>query len=217
MTDPGVESLGWFALRAFAAVFVIVDPLGNIPFFVTATGRFSPPERRALAWRAGLIAAAVLLLFALCGTGILRLLRVGFPALRIGGGVVLLVVALRILSGRQFAWEDDASLAGGAPPVAASAVVPLAIPFMAGPGAMTTVLVLVEQASSAAHLVLVALSIVVVCALGAFCYRYAGELLRRLGRTTIVTLSCLAGLLLAVIAVQFVLDGLRQAFPQLAR
>lgn len=201
-----------FALQAFAAVFVIMDPLGNVAAFVVATSGLSEKQKKLVAWRAPAVAAAVLLAFALCGTGILKLFQVSFPALRIGGGLVLLVVSLNILSGRQFAWTKyHQAVAGDSP--ATGGIVPMAIPLMAGPGAMTTVLVLVEKAGSVGETLIVLLSIVLVCAIGAVCYRFSVGLMHRLGRTVLVTLSCLAGLLLAAIAVQFVLDGLAEAFP----
>ena len=209
-----MDGLFLFALQAFAAVFVIVDPIGNVPAFVTATQRLSDDRKRIVAWRAPAVAAGMLLVFALCGSGILNLFQVSFPALRIGGGLVLLVVALRILSGRQFAWTDETGLSPNADDFH-NGIVPLAIPLMAGPGAMTTVLVLVEKAKTAGETIVVLISIVLACAIGALCYRFSVSLVQKLGRTVLVTLSCLAGLLLAVIAIQFVLDGLIEAFPLL--
>jgi multiple antibiotic resistance protein len=200
-------STWWFALRALAAIFVIVDPLGNVPFFVASTGRLSVQRRRRLAWEAGFVAALVLLVFAAAGRGILSLFQIELPALRIGGGIVLLVVAVRILSGRQFGWEEPGQPAGEA-----TAVVPIAIPLMAGPGAMTTTLVLVEQSRGWFEFALVGAAIIVVCLLGAVCYRWSGWLIDWLGRTVIVIVSTFAGLLLAVLAMQFVLDGLQDAF-----
>jgi multiple antibiotic resistance protein len=211
MTD---DSLVMFAARTFAAVFVIIDPLGNVPFFIAATQNLDSRHQHAMAWRAGTVAGIVLLVFAILGSTVLRVFNVTFPAFRIGGGIVVLVIALRILSGRQFSWEDDRTFVGGSLPVRTS-VVPLAIPLMAGPGAMTTVLVLSEQAVTFAHTGIILLSIAVVCLCGALCYRFAHTLQEKLGRTAIVTLSCLAGLILAVIAVQFMLDGLRQVLPHL--
>jgi multiple antibiotic resistance protein len=207
-----MDGLCLFALKAFAAIFVIVDPLGNIAAFVAATGGLSEKQKKLVAWRASVIAAAVLLAFALSGTGILKLFQISFPALRIGGGLVLLVVALHILSGRQFAWTEENGTSANAD-TTRSGIVPLAIPLMAGPGAMTTVLVLVEKAESKNEIMMVLLSIIVVCALGALCYRFSVPLIKKFGRTVLVTLSCLAGLLLATIAVQFILDGLAEAFP----
>jgi multiple antibiotic resistance protein len=202
-----------FAVRAFAAILVIVDPLGNVPFFVAATSVLEPAQHHRVAWRAAAVAGVVLLGVAVCGSGLLRMFHVTFPAVRIGGGIVVLIIALRILSGRQFGWEDDRSLGGDVG--LRTSVVPLAIPLMAGPGAMTTVLVLVAEARGGGRIAAVLASILVVCALGGVCYRFATSLVHRLGRTAIVTLSCLAGLILAVIAVQFMLDGLREALPRL--
>lgn len=200
-----------FLAQAFAAILVIVDPVGNVPFFMALTQRLDARQRNSLAWRAPGIAALVLLVFTLTGTVILHIFNVTFPALQIGGGIIMLIIALRILEGRQFAWEDDRGLGGDM--ALRTSVVPLGIPLMAGPGALATVLVLAERARTTLELLLLLVCIVAVCLLGSLCYRFAIPLVHKLGRTAIVTISSLAGLILAVIAVQFILDGLKLAMP----
>jgi len=206
--------LALFALQAFAAVFVIVDPVGNVGVFLTVTRGMSEDQKRKVALRAPMIATAMLLSFAIGGTGILRLFNISFPAMRIGGGVVLLMVALHILSGKQFGWGNDGSDDSGQP-AESNTVVPMAMPMMAGPGAMTTVLVLAEKSSSIVETVIVLLSIVFVCGIAALCYRFSLNLVHRVGKTALATFSCLAGLILAILAIQFMLDGLREACPKL--
>jgi len=207
-------TLALFALQAFAAIFVIIDPVGNIPVFFTVTQGMPWDQKRKVALHTPMIAAAMLLLFAVGGTGILRLFNITFPAMRIGGGVVLLMVALQTLSGKQFAWEtnDKNDSDQTTPP---NTIVPLAMPMMAGPGAMTTVLVLVEKSSGIIETLIVLLSIVCICGIGVLCYRFSLSLINRLGRTVLATFSCLSGLILAVLAIQFMLDGLREACPKL--
>ena len=209
-----MNTLALFALQAFAAIFVIVDPVGNVPVFLTVTQGMSRDQKRKVALRAPMIATVMLLSFAIGGTGILRLFNISFPAMRIGGGIVLLMVALHILSGKQFAWGTNES---NDPDQTASSntVVPMAMPMMAGPGAMTTVLVLAEKSSGTMETLIVLLSIVFVCGIAALCYRFSLSLVNRLGQTALATFSCLAGLILAILAIQFMLDGLGEACPKL--
>jgi multiple antibiotic resistance protein len=155
--------------------------------------------------------------FAVGGTGILMAFRLTMPAVLIGGGIVLLVIALQMLSGRQFDFERDRpSVDPNQPPERAS-VVPLAIPLMAGPGAMSSVLALTAQQPTMPSLAILLAVIVVVCAIQYVCYSGSGVLMRYLGKTFMVTLSCLMGLILSALAIQFMLDGLAQAAPNLFR
>lgn len=208
------HSTGFFALQALAALLVIIDPLGNVAFFAAITEKMDSGQRIRFAWRNSIFAALVLLAFAVFGSGLLELFNVEFPALRISGGILLLIIALRVLSGRQFRWEDDRQFFSGETGLHNS-VVPLGIPLMAGPGAMAMVLVLVEKAQGWLELVIVLAGISGVCLLGGLCYHFSLKLVERLGRTTMVTVSSLMGLILAALAVQFMLDGLQQAIPSL--
>ena len=202
-----------FALRAFVMLFAIVDPVGNVPVFVAVTHSMNAPHRRRLAGRVCLIAAGVLSAFAVGGAAVLWAFNLTIPAIRIAGGIILLVIALQMLSGRQFHWPSESVSPDQADLI--TGVVPMAIPMMAGPGAMSSVLVLSAQASGAAHLGAVLLSILLVCAFSYICYRAAIPLMHRFGRTAMVTFSCVMGLILAALAVQFMLDGLKEAMPSL--
>jgi multiple antibiotic resistance protein len=204
-----------FGVRAFVTLLAVVDPLGNVPFFITATETMPAPQRRGVALRACLASAGVLAAFAVGGWALLWAFHLTMPAVRIGGGVVLLVIALQMLSGRQFDWERDRPAIEPGRASRDTGVVPLGIPLMAGPGAMSSVLVLVSQPPHMTNVALVVAGVALVCAIGYACYLAALPLMRRLGRTAVVALSCLMGLVLAALAVQFMLDGLRQAMPRL--
>ena len=209
------QELVSFGVRAFVTLLAVVDPLGNVPFFLTATEAMAPDHRRRVALRASVICALVLLAFAVGGTAVLWAFHITMPAVRIGGGIILLVIALQMLSGYQFAWErvHPAVVPGLAP--AEPGVVPLAIPLMAGPGAMSSVIVLAAQGPGLPHLLLVALAIVLVSAISWAAYLLALPIVNRLGKASMVALSSLMGLILAALAVQFMLDGLREAVPSL--
>jgi multiple antibiotic resistance protein len=204
----------FFTFQTLASLLVIIDPFGNVAFFATITAKMDQPQRIRFAWRNSIFAALVLLAFAAFGSALLELFNVQFPALRISGGILLLIIALRVLSGRQFKWQDDQQFFTGETGLLNS-VVPLGIPLMAGPGAMAMVLVLAEKAQGVTQLIIVLASISGVCLLGGLCYHFSLKLIEKLGRTTMVTLSSLMGLILAALAVQFMLDGLHQAIPTL--
>lgn len=207
------ELLG-FSVRALVTLLAVVDPLGNVPFFLPATDGLDQRHRIGVALRASAVAAGVLLAFAAGGTAVLWAFRLTMPAVKIGGGVVLLVIALRMLSGRQFDWEQgrqDVEAGRGR----RDPIVPLAIPLMAGPGAMSSVMALTAQQPGLDHMLVVMAAVVIVCGLGCLCYMSAGAMMRRLGRTFMVTLSCLMGLILAALAVQFMIEGLGEVMPGL--
>jgi multiple antibiotic resistance protein len=204
-----------YAVRAFVTLLAIVDPLGNVPFYLTATQRMTPSQRYAVAMRSCLVACLVLMTFAVGGAGILMAFRVTMPAVLIGGGIILLVIALQMLSGRQFDWERDRPPVDPNQTPEHASVVPLAIPLMAGPGAMSSVIALTAQQPALPSLAIVLAVILVVCFIQYLCYSSSGALMRVLGRTFMVTLSCLMGLILSALAIQFMLDGLSQAMPGL--
>ena len=204
-----------FGLRAVVTLLAVIDPIGNVPFYVTATEGMVAAQRRRVAWQATLAAAGVLAAFTVGGTAVLRMFNVTIPAVRIGGGIILLVVALRMLEGWQFHWGQEHPAVDEQTRQRTSGVSPLGIPLMAGPAAMSSVIVLTSTNPTFAYLLVVAAAVLIACGLSLLCYLAAGPLIRRLGRDAIVTLSALMALILAAMAVQFVLDGLRQAAPGL--
>jgi multiple antibiotic resistance protein len=208
------EQVG-FGLHALVTLLAVVDPVGNIPFFITATEAMSGTQRRKVARQACLASAAVLLVFAVGGTAVLSVFSLTIPAVRIGGGVILLVIALRMLFGWQFEWRREHPAVPVGQEAIETGVVPLGIPLMAGPGAMSSVIVLSALRPGVGHLLLVTGVIVVVCGLSYLCYLAAMPLIRRLGRSALVTISTLMALILAALAVQFMLNGLKEAMPGL--
>ncbi len=206
-----------YGIHALVTLLAIVDPLGNVPFFLTATQHMTSAQRHAVALRSCVVACLVLMTFTVGGAGILMAFRLTMPAVLIGGGIVLLVIALQMLSGRQFDWERDRPAVDPNQPPAQASVAPLAIPLMAGPGAMSSIIALTAQQPGTTSIAIVLAVVVLICAIQYVCYFYSTGLMRRLGRTFMVTLSCLMGLILSALAIQFMLDGLSQAVPSLFR
>ena len=201
-------------LPTFTTLFVVIDPLGLLPVLLALTPGVPAAERRRMALRGTLIATAILLAFALAGHSLLELLGIGLPAFRIAGGVMLLLIALEMVferrAERRSRSADELKPVGGPDDVS---VFPLAIPLLAGPGAITSVLLLMarHQDDLAAQAVVVAV-LLAVMAICATIFLLVEPLARVLGPTLTHVVSRVLGILLAALAVQYVLDGLRNAF-----
>ncbi|MDE2377718.1 MarC family protein [Bradyrhizobium sp.] len=197
-----------FALSAFVTLLLVVDPVGLVPAFLAVSGGMEERDRRAIVLRAPLIAASILVVIALIGNWLLRQLGIGIPAFQIAGGLLLFGVSYRMIFGdrpHREAREADKAISEHASDVA---VFPLAIPLMAGPGAIATTLLLSGNAADAARLAVVIAIVLVVCLLCMLSFAFAGLIARTLGRTGNAVLSRLLGILLAAYSVQFVLNGI---------
>jgi multiple antibiotic resistance protein len=197
-------------LNAFATLFVVIDPLGLLPLFLALTTGYDAAERRRLALRGTAIAAIVLFAFALVGGEFLALLGITLPAFRVAGGLMLLWIAFEMVferrTDRRTRSAEEIARQEAADDIS---VFPLAIPLLSGPGAITSVMLLMgryegELAYQAAVLVVLAL-VLCLCVL---IFLLAGPIERLLGATTTNVVSRLLGILLAALAVQYVLDGL---------
>lgn len=196
-----------FYLTALVTLFVIVDPIALAPLFIALTQGMSVAHRRAVALRACLIAAVLMTLFGLLGDKILSVIGISMPAFRISGGILLFVTALDMLFERRTQRREGQH----ADPAHDPSVFPLATPLIAGPGAFTTMILLVNNspATGLAHTLAIHAVMVIVIA-SAFVFFLAAPVIERLlGRTGIVVITRLLGMLLAALSVQFVLDGIR--------
>jgi multiple antibiotic resistance protein len=198
------------AVAAFVMLFVVVDPIGVAPIFAALTAQDAPAERRRQANHGVLLAAAVLLVFALGGEFVLALLGISLPAFRIAGGLLLLLLAIDMVMARQSglrATTPDEEAEGARK--SDIAVFPLAIPLIAGPGALTSVMLLMGSASGdlIAQVTVIAV-LLVVLAISWVCLLLALKLVRHLGVTGINVITRVLGLLVAALAMQFMIDGL---------
>lgn len=198
-------------LNAFAMLFVTIDPPGILPIFVSLTLGRSAVEQRRIAIQGIGIGAAVMIGFALIGATILELLGIGLPAFRIAGGLMLLWIAFEMVFEKRSDRRSRSAkeLANHEPPEDI-AVFPLAIPLIAGPGAITSILLLMGQHDGDLLRQAVVLAVLMlVLGLCLLILLIAAPLARVLGPTTTAVISRLLGILLAALAIQFVLDGLR--------
>ena len=187
--------------EVFVTLFVIMDPPGTIPLFLSLTGGRTPAERRRVATQAAAVALGVIVAFALFGQQILDYLGITLPALQCAGGLLLLLVALELLTGRA----DD-------PPPTADvnvAMVPLGTPLLAGPGAIVATMVFVERVRDVGDALAIAGGIVAVHLVLLLAMRYSVGILRLLKPSGVLLLTRVAGLLLSAIAVQLVADAVR--------
>jgi multiple antibiotic resistance protein len=202
--------LGTFLL-ALPAVLFIVDPIGLVPMFLGMTGGDSPDKCRRMALKATVTAGLVLVFFALFGTVVFRVFGVTLAAFRVAGGLLLMLTALDMLRAQSPATKTSAAEVREGEAREDIAVVPLAMPLIAGPGAIATVMVLMARYGAGLSAAVPVISAVVITMVVTYlCLASAQRVKRVLRDTGIAVLERVFGLILAAIAVQFVFDGGRE-------
>jgi multiple antibiotic resistance protein len=204
--DPVSELLS-FGLVALSAVFFVVDPVGVVPIFIAMTEGDSPEKIRETARRATLVASGLLIFFTLFGTLVFKVMSVSLGAFKVAGGIVLLITALDMLRARQSETRTSPEEAQEATSKEDVAIVPLALPLLAGPGAIATVTVLTSRSHGPTAAVPVVLAVVITMVVTYFMLRAAPLVQRVLGQSGVAILQRVMGLLLAAIAVQFIAEG----------
>jgi multiple antibiotic resistance protein len=203
-----------FTISALVTLFVVVDPIGLAPTFLAVTEGLPRRAKRSVALRASIIAGAILIGVALLGDWLFRTLGISLPAFRIAGGLLLFAIAFEMVFGIRMRREGQAAEEAVEEHVRNVAAFPLAIPLLAGPGAITAVVLLAGRATG--NLLLTGLVLAVVVVVSASCFVafiLAGRISRLLGMTGNIVLSRLLGVLLAALAVQYVVDGIRVVWP----
>ncbi len=202
-----------FLSSALATMLVIINPFSLAPIFLGLTQTMDAKQRAAVAVRAVMIAAAILIVFAFFGAKLLKLVGIGIPAFRIAGGLLLFSVAFEMLFDRRSLRQGKtAETAVSQDQYQAIAAFPLAIPLMAGPGAITAAILLASRADGDAVRLGGLVGVIILVLLT--CYvvlRMATSIARLLGVTGTTVLSRLLGVLLSALAVQFIIDGIRAA------
>ncbi len=189
-------------VKAFIAVFVIADALGNAPLFLVLTKGMEPEQRNKVVDKASVVATAVLLAFAFAGQGILDYLHISIGSLEVAGGLLLLLIALQMLQG-----EIDTPIVEQERDVA---ITPLAFPLLAGPGTLTTVMLLMSQSPEAR--ISVVIGIVAAMVVTWFIVRQASRIDKFIGAEGAVIITQLLGFLLAALAVEIGSAGIKELF-----
>jgi len=202
-------------LKFFVALLAIVNPVGTIPIFINMTASQDLPARNKNGSIAAVSMGIILLVVLFTGEAILQFFGISIDSFRVGGGILILLMAISMLNAKMsdvkqtkeeeldFAERDSV------------AVVPLATPLLAGPGAISTVILYAQHSASFLHYVLLAIAILVLACLTALLFRLAPAIARLLGKTGINILTRIMGLILAAMGVEFIAHGLKQLFPVL--
>lgn len=188
-------------VEVFVTLFVIMDPVGTVPIFLSLTSGRSAATARKAAWQAVAVSFFVITLFAFFGQQILQYLHISLPALQCAGGLLLLLVALELLTGNEK--EPTAQVGTNV------ALVPLGTPLLAGPGAIVATMLFSRDVDSGASFVAVALGVVLVHVSLWLAMRYSLPILRVIRESGVLLVTRIAGLLLSAIAVQLVADAVR--------
>ena len=198
-----------FLLHALVTLFVTLDPISLAPLFLALTGGAAKAERRQIAVRACIIAALVLIAFAVVGEAILAFLGISLPAFRIAGGLLLFAIAFEMVfekrTDRKATTAEKA--ADRSRDLRNLAAFPLAIPLISGPGAISATILLASQASGAFQQSVLVVTILLLIGVCLAVFLLAGEIDRFIGETGRVVATRLLGIILAALAVQFVADG----------
>ena len=208
-------------LSAFITLFVVIDPPGCAPIYAGLTKGAGPVQRRNMAIRATVIAGAILLVFALFGEGLLGALHIELDSFRIAGGLMLFLIALDMVFEKRTQRREEraekvaaqnAEQNAEGPEVEDISVFPMAMPMLAGPGAIASVMLLTAKAKGVEGTVVVLAALLAVLLLTLVALVAAGPLMRLFGDRVEAVITRLLGVLLAALAAQYVIGGLKSAF-----
>jgi multiple antibiotic resistance protein len=198
-----------FSLLALSSIFFLVDPFAALPTFLAVTAGEDARRRRKMAWKASVTALVVLSAFAVAGQYIFKMFGITLPAFEIAGGIILLLIGLDMLAAKRSPTQESSVEAAEAALKEDAGIVPLGIPMLAGPGSITSVMVLVGQAEGEWQKMAAILAAILITA--AICYLVLGNsdrVARVLGETGVRILVRIMGLLLVALAVQYFVNGM---------
>lgn len=196
-------------ITAFTTLFVIIDPIGLTPLFVALTQGMDPARRRSIAIRSCITGALILIVFAIFGEALLGFVGISMPAFRIAGGILLFLTALEMLfQKRATRRKSNADEASADDHHDDPSVFPIAIPLIAGPGAIASIILLTGAADGFSGFIAVIAVMISVIVIVFILFNFGGMIERGLGKTGVNVVTRLLGMLLAALAIQFILDGL---------
>ena len=204
-----------FSALSLSAIFFVVDPIAVVPVFLAMTRADSDEKKRQMAKRAAITAFAILSSFALAGTLVFKLFGVTLGAFKVAGGILLLLTSVEMLAAKEQRTRVRKEEEREGEEKEDVAIFPLAIPLLAGPGSIATVTTLMAKAGHMLYAIPVILSILVTCVASYLMLRAATRISRLLGVTGLTVLNRVIGLIIGALAVQFIFDGVGDAFPGL--
>lgn len=198
------------------ALLTITNPIGNMAIFASLTGDRDDAEKKSIATRSALAIAIILVIVTWSGSYILNLFDISVPAFETAGGLIILLLGLTMMHGKTSAMHHTPEEDKAAQESDTIAVVPIAIPIVAGPGAMTTIIVQTHQAATVVDRLVVTAVCIATAILLLFAFRFAAPLSRRLGVSGVNIVTRIMGMVLAAIAIGMLAEGMKQLFPGLA-
>jgi len=200
-------------VSAFITLFVVIDPPGCAPIYASMTTDANAQQRRSMAIRAVIVAGGILLVFALFGEALLSALHIELNSFRIAGGIMLFLIALdMVFEKRTERREQRAQKVIETPEIEDVSIFPMAMPMIAGPGSIASVMLLVSQNNGLDRALTILAALLAVLLLTLLALLTAGPLMKLLGAKAEAVITRLLGVLLAALAAQFVIDGLRASF-----
>lgn len=201
--------------KFFAALLAIVNPLGAVPVFINVTGTLPDQARRETACWAAIATAVILWIALLTGEAVLRFFGISIGSFRVGGGILILLMAISMLHARMSSIKHTEEEMQDVEARESMAVVPLGTPLLAGPGAISTVILYAQRGSGLTHYALIAAGIALLAVITWLLFRAAPPVAAYLGKTGINVVTRIMGLIMAAVGVEFIISGLRQLLPVL--
>ncbi len=205
-----------FILQSFFSFFAIMNPIGNTPIFLSLVSNIPESDHRKVAFTGVLTAFLIVLLFTVGGNLIFRFFGITLPAFRIAGGILVFMIARNLLKAKK-SYQHHPTEEEIEEDIENIAITPLATPILAGPGTITTALSLVGKKSDLVTIVTVISVFGIVCLITYFCFIYGDLLTKKLKPSAIGVMTRLMGLILAVVAVQMIIEGSTDIILQIAK
>lgn len=202
-------------LKFFAALLAIVNPVGAIPIFINLTAEQGDADRRKTGTMAAVSVAVILAVVLFTGESVLKFFGVTVGSFRVGGGILILLMAISMLHARVSQVKQTEEEVSDFADRETGGVVPLGTPLLAGPGAISTVILYAQRYSSSLHYAILLAGIVALALLTWLCFRMAPVMAKALGKTGINVFTRIMGLFMAAVGVEFIANGLKQLFPLL--
>ena len=203
-------------IKIFTTLLAIVNPLGIIPIFVSLTGGLAEEERKRIVYTTSVTVAVILVVATLLGQPLLGFFGVSIASFKVGGGILLLLMSISMMQARHTQSKQTPEEAAEAEEKESIAVVPIAMPLLAGPGAISTVIIYANESPNPLHIGLIIVICILISLLTWLALMAAGRVRNMLSRTGINIATRLMGLLLAAIAVEFIAGGLSVLLPGLS-
>ncbi|PKK86110.1 MAG: hypothetical protein CVT48_02490 [Thermoplasmata archaeon HGW-Thermoplasmata-1] len=203
-----------YALATFMSLFAIINPLGNVPFFVAVTQGYTRDEKRNVATKTLIVATLTLFIFGIFGKYIFTLFGITIPAFRLAGGILLFKIGFDMLHGKRSHTKRTEEEKQEALEKESVGIVPLGVPMFAGPGSISTIMLFVSSHPTVPKIGIIFGSVVLTMIIGYILLRNANRIFDRIGRAGTMAFSRIMGLIIAAIAVEFIISGIRSILTE---